>query len=457
MPLAVPLISLISFLVFSLVKYDIFDHFGGISYGNVLLYHAFRLIMLGIFATSFFYRSEAFAAFLSAQPLKTASCIDPYNAVRRQFDPLLGLRAAAFLMVFLGHWFMVVFPPVDLLQPDGNLMVRSLVSASPWGGVWVFFTLSGYLMGKGFVTERYSFTQASIVVFYRNRALRVIPLYLLSIFLIVVLQKPELLDISTAPQLDLFLSQLFFDLQGGGAIGALWSVSSEVQFYIAIPFLHAICALYMKTLMRALVITTVVIVLIAAVKVYAMTGWPMYWLRHVFYPMLANMDCFFAGYGAVVVVNFLKMRAFYLRSGMLAAVVVGVVYYVILSYASYICMALEHAPYRVVYLGLFPGITAMVTAIVIVLFEVSIRAFTNRKGITKKFWLLQSGLGMLTYSLYVWHEPVILSLRKVTKTSMNFVESIAYFPIGFLLCVSISYIFYKYVETRFDSMRTYGK
>jgi len=197
--------------------------------------------------------------------------------------------------------------------------------------------------------------------------------------------------------------------------------------------------------------------LIIAVKVYAMIGWPMYWLRHVFYPMSANMDCFFAGYGAAVVVNFLKMRSFYLRSGMLAAVVVGIVYYVILSYASYVCMALEHAPFRVFYLGLFPGITAIVTAIIIVLFEVSIRSFTNRNSITRKFWLLQSGLGMLTYSLYVWHEPVILSLRNVAKISMSFVESIAYFPIGLLLCVSVSYVFYKYVETRFDTMRTYGK
>jgi hypothetical protein len=62
----------------------------------------------------------------------------------RLFEPLMGLRAMACLMVLMGHFFRVVFP----FSHEGVPKAAMLLLSPPWAGVWLFFALSGYLMGK---------------------------------------------------------------------------------------------------------------------------------------------------------------------------------------------------------------------------------------------------------------------------------------------------------------------
>jgi peptidoglycan/LPS O-acetylase OafA/YrhL len=440
---------LIVFLGLSLIKYDLFDHFGGVTYRTVLWYNTVRFLLFGAFLYTFLFSFSH-----SHQHDQKSKTIDPYAVLRKEYDPLLGLRAAAFLTVFLGHWFMVVFPPFDASQPEGSILARSFLSASPWGGVWVFFTLSGYLMGKGFITGRYHPDLSGISSFYRNRVLRIFPLYFLSIFIITLLQKPERFQFSSATQLDSLLSELLFDAQGNGAIGALWSVSTEVQFYLVIPFIHIIASRYMRSLTRVLVIMLGVITIVAAVKIYSMIGWPTYWHRHVYYPVLSNLDTFLVGYASSIIVNILREKSIYLKAGMKLAILLGTIYYILLSYASYITMVQEFTVYRLLYLAIFPGITAIVTSVIIILFEISVRANPGNAFVSRKAWLLQSILGLLTYSLYVWHEPVILSIRKVFNSSLTITDSILYLPIGLTLTVVVSNIFYRFIEIHFDALRS---
>jgi peptidoglycan/LPS O-acetylase OafA/YrhL len=279
----------------------------------------------------------------------------------------------------------------------------------------VFFTLSGYLMGKGFVTERYRSDLQGISKFYRNRALRIVPLYFLAIFIVSVLQKPESIKfLSDANQLDAFLSQLLFDYQGNGAIGALWSVSTEVQFYLAIPFIHIILSRHMTSMTRVLTIMSAIIFIFIFVKTYCLHHFGMdVWYRNVYVPMLSNLEIFLAGYASSIFVDLLKSRSLYLKNGMKLGIVIGAIYYLILSYASYVTMAQPAGLSRNNFMSIFPGITAIVTSIIIILFEVSVRSKPNHKSIFRFAWTIQSFIGLLTYSLYVWHEPILLSLRKV--------------------------------------------
>jgi hypothetical protein len=93
----------------------------------------------------------------------------------RFFDPLMGLRALACFMVLMGHFFMVTFP----FAGDVHRIVRIVLEAPPWCGVWIFFTLSGYLMGKGFAKGRYTLDETGTRLFLRNRLLRIGPILLL--------------------------------------------------------------------------------------------------------------------------------------------------------------------------------------------------------------------------------------------------------------------------------------
>ena len=325
---------LLLFFTLSLIKYDFFDYCGGIHYKNTLAYHAVRLILLGMvvfimFATRTHFSTQSMPLLNDGRP------VDAYANLRADYDPLLGLRSVAFLMVFLGHWFIVVFPPVDAPH---SVFIRALFSASPWGGVWVFFCLSGYLMGKCWITEKYRADWNGAVRFYKNRAFRIFPLYFLAIFVITLLKKPDVLNFSSADKIENFLSDVLFDSSGHGAIGALWSVTTEFQFYLGVPFLYVFFSKTIMTLRRGFIFILSCFLLMGLLKYYGMTYWPFYWHRHVYMPLLSNIDIFLTGYTMAIIVNLFRQKEMYFRYGMQSAVLIGVLYYSILSYVSYLAM-----------------------------------------------------------------------------------------------------------------------
>ncbi|OIN00901.1 hypothetical protein A9236_06835 [Polynucleobacter sp. QLW-P1DATA-2] len=67
-------------------------------------------------------------------------------------DPLLFLRALFCLLVLLQHGFGITFQAESLGQHLFSEWVWLLLP-SAWMGVWGFFVLSGYLMGKSFLLE----------------------------------------------------------------------------------------------------------------------------------------------------------------------------------------------------------------------------------------------------------------------------------------------------------------
>ncbi len=136
--------------------------------------------------------------------------LDAYADERSARDPLLGLRALACLNVFFGHWFMVVFGPATPANSHEEYALRTALSFSPWCGVWMFFTLSGYLMGKGFVTGRHSIDREGLKKFYRNRVLRIFPIYFISMFLVAVFVDPTYLDFRNSGAIQSFLEAGFF-------------------------------------------------------------------------------------------------------------------------------------------------------------------------------------------------------------------------------------------------------
>src|ERR1700677_4866620 len=82
-----------------------------------------------------------------------------------------GLRALAFLLVFLSHC-----PPC---ASGPFLSVVNNYCAWGWVGVDLFFVLSGFLITYLLIKEKFSFGSISIVNFYKRRALRIWPLYFL--------------------------------------------------------------------------------------------------------------------------------------------------------------------------------------------------------------------------------------------------------------------------------------
>jgi peptidoglycan/LPS O-acetylase OafA/YrhL len=103
-------------------------------------------------------------------------------------DALLALRGLACYVVVIYH----------CSPPQKSLIIKQsdwswLLFGNGTVAVWIFFCLSGYLMGKAFYGNRYAFTKTGVLNFFRNRVLRIVPLYYFVILLMIVLVYPYML------------------------------------------------------------------------------------------------------------------------------------------------------------------------------------------------------------------------------------------------------------------------
>lgn len=145
-----------------------------------------------------------------------------------QYSPLYVLRGAACLMILAFH----VWNP-GLILPKWLALYPWLFIPNGYLGVWIFFILSGYLIGKGFFSHRYVFSPKGILLFYKRRFLTLAPLY----YSIVLLLFLPLTHINWP----LFMDFLMFRASSHineFYLGYLWTISSVMQFYLVAPVFY---------------------------------------------------------------------------------------------------------------------------------------------------------------------------------------------------------------------------
>jgi peptidoglycan/LPS O-acetylase OafA/YrhL len=104
--------------------------------------------------------------------------------------------------------------------------------------VWIFFSLSGFLLTSGFRSGRYSFTFLKLKDFYINRFLRIYPLFFFVSLCSIVGHYYFLNKIS--PLNWEFINRNFLMLQWQHAYvlnGAFWTLGVEMQFYLLFPLI----------------------------------------------------------------------------------------------------------------------------------------------------------------------------------------------------------------------------
>lgn len=149
---------------------------------------------------------------------------------QKHVTELDGVRGMAILMVVCFHY----FPTMD-------------IASSGWMGVDLFFALSGYL-----ITGRLLLTRSSgdyFLRFYRNRILRIFPLYYLvllvfyaAVFLLAKTEHMGRLAFYTehAPGFFFFAENWTFirhGLPADGYLNHFWSLAIEEQFYLVWPLI----------------------------------------------------------------------------------------------------------------------------------------------------------------------------------------------------------------------------
>ncbi len=182
-------------------------------------------------------------------------------AVRGRVLQLDGLRAFAFLFVFINH-----ATHIPLL----------------WAGVDVFFVLSGFLI-TGILLERKRLGNAYFSYFYKRRIFRILPPYILAIVLHGVF-------ITWTQYKPLWLFLLAPNVQGlqpnGPGLLPIWSLAVEEQFYFVWPFVVLLCS--EKTLLR---ISLAMLLLVPLLRMVCTPLVPNMFYIYVLTPFRADLLC----------------------------------------------------------------------------------------------------------------------------------------------------------------------
>lgn len=110
-----------------------------------------------------------------------------------------------------------------------------------WMGVDLFFVLSGYLIGSQLLKPYASGERPSMTRFYVNRALRILPAYLVVLFLyIAVPTLRERPTISPWWHFSTFTLNYLIDYEHNKAFSHAWSLCVEEHYYLLFPLLAAL-------------------------------------------------------------------------------------------------------------------------------------------------------------------------------------------------------------------------
>lgn len=216
-------------------------------------------------------------------------------------DAFLILRGLACLVIVIAH----CQPPLAVL----STLPWGWLAAMPGGiAVRIFFTLSGYLVGKGFYLGRYGMSRSQLWRYTRSRAARILPLYWAAVLIPAVFLAPSIL-IPTAENDWVLLRYLTFTYNHTlpeQFNSPLWSLSTEVQFYVIAPLLFGLVRDRFRTIRQ--VLTAIVMVAIgwfvlrgAIVAVLLQlhgdrTGeFNLDFVRYVYTFLPANLDAFLCG------------------------------------------------------------------------------------------------------------------------------------------------------------------
>ena len=142
------------------------------------------------------------------------------------------LRFGAFLLIFAHH----TFPGPDKV-PSARLLVRAIKEGSALG-VPLFFVLSAFLLASTLSREKVLTGTVHLKKFYVRRALRILPLYVVTLLLAEVIgwnSSSQHIPLNTLLAYLLMVGNHWSAIHGfppSPLVGPLWSISVEVQFYV---------------------------------------------------------------------------------------------------------------------------------------------------------------------------------------------------------------------------------
>ncbi|MDX1977417.1 MAG: acyltransferase [Pseudanabaenaceae cyanobacterium bins.68] len=371
--------------------------------------------------------------------------------IPNRLDRFLALRAIAALMIVVAH----CLPPRETIILAGGYDFSWLIFAP--GGLYlrVFFGLSGYLIGKVFYTGKYQLTPASIWQFWRNRMVRVFPLYYFAVLVLVVLVYTDLLKIENWGYL---LRICTFTYNHGLPIDfdrALWAVSTEVQFYVIAPFVYGLCRRLVKP---SQVLGVMALVLIATIFYRSLVWSSDLRLDNITYwytPLLPNLDIFLVGF----LLNPLIQASTHLRHTWLnhcsPLFLLALLHFTTTLHVYY--QELRNATSQDVGIRspitfmVMPALSVVIIGFLIYQFEHGIYDQPPNQKLSlatclQNPWRLIEPLGLISYGIFVWHMPILRQVRGIITSPLPLENFLTRLGVVLFWSIAIATVTYYLVE-----------
>jgi peptidoglycan/LPS O-acetylase OafA/YrhL len=289
------------------------------------------------------------------------------------------LRALAALAVLVGHALLIA----NAGLPPETAKNRVLIGGGL--GVFLFFTLTGYLLYLPFARGA-----VDLAGYARNRALRILPLYF-AVAAILYAFQPNGARLEDWWRFALFLQNFSVDTLAR-LDSPMWTLVVEVQFYVLLPFL----ALTIGKLARGSLGRAALIVAALGLASFALRADRVLLAEGTDYTGLAGKYA-------------LPTLFFFFTSGMLLALLKlhlertgrrapgSSTAWLVAAAALWLLACVDYEWEPVIYLAGFLTVGACVLPL--------------RAGAARLLeWRPLAALGVASYSLYLWHVPVLLAL-----------------------------------------------
>jgi peptidoglycan/LPS O-acetylase OafA/YrhL len=372
------------------------------------------------------------------------------------------MRALAATSVLLFHVWLFSSPDdeaIDLGRLTG--LVQDFTF-----GVTLFFTLSGFLLYRPFVAALVRSTgRPSFRAYLRNRALRILPAYFVILLLsALVLRSVRVrdqagnLETQGAPDIEwllrnLSLTQNYTPSGVLTGIGPAWSLAVEVAFYLMLPGLVLIGAVVAKRTttrsgrtLAALAPPMLLLVLGLAGKTAsalvgsgADDGWGADWNSVLERSFLSHLDLF--AFGMALAVVRVHAEDGLLRVGTRTRVAIAIA-----AVGAYVLTTTSMAEPN--QLGNSRMNTVMALSCALFLALVVLPPGATRPSVivrvleTRPFVLV----GLVSYSIFLWHLPVILALNRQGLTMSGRLGFLVNAVVVFFVTLGLSVLTYRFVE-----------